>query len=121
MMGKHRDLKRDFALAGNKQCCKLSTNGIKQLTSLSLTGMEMHQGLAKLGRHQRHRLTVYRLATKGMWLDSPLRSLVVPGLQLQKWHFRFYIIGGATEDDDMALRPPGWIGDMYESIAYHYT
>jgi len=31
------------------------------------------------------------------------------------------VIGGATEDDDMATHLSWWIGDMYESNRFHYT
>lgn len=62
--GKHRDLKRDFALACNKMCGKLSTNG-RQTVDVAQLGWDGDaSGTSKLGRHQRHYLTVYRLATK---------------------------------------------------------
>jgi hypothetical protein len=46
MMGKHRDLKRDFGLAGNKQCGKLSTNGRQ---TVDVAQLDWDEGLANSG------------------------------------------------------------------------
>jgi hypothetical protein len=63
-MGKHRDLKRDLLWQVINSAAGYRPMAVKQLTFVQLDWDGDASGTSKLGRHQRHRLTVYRLGNK---------------------------------------------------------
>jgi hypothetical protein len=87
---------------------------VNLLTSLSLNGMDN----CKLGHHLPSQSNHILTGPKRVVAGISSTQLGCSWFATMEMELTFCVIGGATEDDDMALHPQWWIGDMYKSNAY---